>query len=145
MSKLRLIFLIILIPIVFFQCSDNHPVPDVYVRVELLLDLPQYQELNIPTNSIYIPNEGYNGIIVTNVQGSGFSGQEYAAYDATCTYDPEVSGAIVEEHDYSGTCKVCGSKFNLLLNAVESGPAGLPLKEYTVKYNPNQRLLIITN
>jgi Rieske Fe-S protein len=145
MSKLRLFFVIILLPLGFFQCSDEHPVPDVYVYFEIRLDLPQYQDLMIPTNSVYIPNEGYNGIIVTNIEGIVGSGESYAAYDATCTYDPEVPGAVVEENDYFGTCKVCGSKFNLVYNNVESGPAGLPLKKYTARYNPNQNLLIITN
>ncbi len=145
MSKLRLFFIIILLSICFFQCSDDNPVPEVYVHVELYLDLPQYQDLAIPTNSIYIPNEGYNGIIVTNVAGYGIGGESYAAYDATCTYDPEVSGAVVEEQDQIGTCKVCGSKYNLIFGSVDTGPAGFPLKEYNVRYNPNQRLLIITN
>ena len=88
MSKLRLFFLIILIPIGFFQCSDEHPVPDVYVYVEVHLTLPQNQDLLVPGNSIYIRDAGVSGIIVTNLPDG-----DYAAYDATCTYDPEVSGS----------------------------------------------------
>lgn len=144
MSKLRLFFLIILIPIGFFQCSDDHPVPDVYVYEEVHLTLPQNQDLLTPANSIKI-NGGYNGIIVTNVEGIDISGEIYAAYDATCTYDSEVSGAVVEENDIFATCPICGSKYNLLYGSVESGPTGLALKKYTARYNQTQKIIIITN
>ncbi len=145
MSKLRLFFIILFVPLGFFQCSDEHPVPEVYVNFVINLDLPQYQDLFIPANSVYIPNEGYNGIIVTNVAGNSIDGESYAAYEATCTYDPEVAGAVVEEEDQIGTCAICGSKYNLIFGSVDTGPAGLPLKEYNVRYNPNQKSLIITN
>ncbi len=144
MSKLRLIFLIILIPIVFFQCDDDHPVPDVYVYERIDLNLPQYIELQTPGNSIKI-NGGYNGIIVTNVEGIDISGEIYAAYDATCTYDPEVSDVVIDKSNIFASCHTCDSRYNLLYGSVESGPAGLALKKYTTRYNPNQHLLIISN
>ena len=42
---------------------------DVYYEINL--NLPQYSQLNFISNSVYVPNVGNGGIIVTN-SGSGF-------------------------------------------------------------------------
>ncbi|MDF1551349.1 MAG: hypothetical protein P1P88_26240 [Bacteroidales bacterium] len=141
MSKLRLIFLIILIPTAFFRCSTESPIPEVYVNFILILD--HHQVLNVPGNSIFIPTEGYRGLIVTH----GFDEQDkYYAYDAACTYDPEIQGATIEIDGISAVCPICGSKFSLMLNGyVENGPASLSLKTYVVNYNQNTHELVIHN
>ena len=46
------------------------------VNYEVNLNLPQYNQLNFISNSVYIPNIGNGGIIVTN------SGTGYLAWDA---------------------------------------------------------------
>lgn len=141
MSKLRLIFLIILIPTAFFRCSTESPIPEVYVNFIIQLNNPLFLDLNANGNSVYIPNEGYRGIIVTRAELDKF-----IAYDAACTYDPENSEAIVEINGISGICKVCGSTYSLVLDGyVEKGPSGLPLKTYVVNYNPNTNELVIHN
>ena len=47
------------------------------VNYEVNLNLPQYNQLNFISNSVYIPNIGNGGIIVTN------SGTGYLAWDAS--------------------------------------------------------------
>jgi hypothetical protein len=143
MSKLRLIFLIILIPIIFFECEQNNPVPNVYVNLILELNNPTFNALNSIGNSIIIPNEGNKGIIITRTNFETFS-----AYDATCTYDPNHTwGKVVP--DITGVFAVdtvCGSKFHLFLDgAVAEGPASIPLKMYVANYNPNTNTLFIHN
>ena len=142
MSKIRLIFLIILIQTGFFHCSTDYPIPEVYVNFIVQLTSPGYQDLTVPGNSVIIPNEGNKGIIVTRINT-----EEFAAYDATCTYDPEVSNGVVEIKEASlGVCKSCGSTFFLMFTgSVESGPAGLPLKSYVVEYNQSAQTLLIHN
>jgi Rieske Fe-S protein len=141
MSKLRLFFLIILIPISFFQCNTDNPIPEVYVNFNLDMNSPLYIDLNSVGNSVYIPNEGNKGLIVTHVNID-----EYVAYDATCTYDPQDPHGRVEIQGISAVDTKCGSKFSLMLNGyVEEGPATLPLKMYTVSYNPNLNILHIHN
>jgi hypothetical protein len=145
MSKLRLFFLIILLPIVFFRCETNNPVPQVPVNFIIELNSPLYNVLNSPGSSIIIPNEGYknHGVIVTRVNFD-----EFAAYDATCTYDPEDAWGRVEL-DASGIFafdKICNSKFNLLYDgSVMNGPATVPLKMYNVDYNPNMNSIVVHN
>ncbi len=143
MSKLRLIFLIILIPIAFFECEKNNPVPDVYVYFEISLYNPLYQALRVPLSPVVIPNEGNKGIIVIQTED-----QAFVAYDATCTYDPSGKwGKVVP--DATGIFAkdtVCGSKFSLFYDGnVYEGPAKFPLKMYVVDYNPNKQTLLIHN
>jgi len=143
MSKLRLFFLIILIPVLFFECEQNNPVPNVPVNIELQLNNPVYNELNVPGNSIIIPEEGNKGIIVTRIDMNKFS-----AYDMTCTYDPnDAWGRVVpDETGVFAVDTVCGSKFHLLFDGmVETGPASIPLKMYVADFNSYTNTLRIHN
>jgi len=145
MSKLRLFFLIILLPFIFFRCETNNPVPEVYVNFIIELNSPIYISLNSVGNSIIIPNEGYKerGVIITRADFDRF-----IAYDATCTYDPEDEWGRVEidETGVFAFDKNCHSKFSLLLEGtVMQGPASIPLKLYTVDYNQNMNTLIVHN
>jgi len=145
MSKLRLFFLIILLPMIFFGCETNNPVPEVYVNFMIELNSPLYNSLNSVGSSIIVPNEGYKerGVIITRADFDKF-----VAYDATCTYDPQDAWGRVEI-DKTGIIafdKNCQSKFSLLLDgSVMQGPASIPLKMYTVVYNPNVNTLVIHN
>ena len=143
MSKLRLNFLIILIITSFFQCKNDNPVPEVYVNFTIELANPLYQPLLNVANAVYIENAGNKGIIVIQTDVDQFS-----AYDATCTYDPENGwGRVeVETNGIFATDKECGSQFSLMMNgAINKGPAKYPLQPYAVDYNPNLRTLHIHN
>jgi len=143
MSKLRLKFLIILIIPLFFQCETNSPVPQVYVNFTIELSNPLYQSLLNVANAVYIENAGYKGIIVIQTDIDKF-----AAYDATCTYDPEHEwGRVeIEPNGIYAYDKECGSQFSLMMNgAINKGPATYPLQPYVVTYNPNMRTIHIHN
>jgi hypothetical protein len=145
MSKLRLFFLIILIPVFFFRCETNNPVPDVYVYIYLELNNPLYSALNLVGGSIIVPNEGYKdrGVIIIRADF-----ERFIAYDATCTYDPEDEWGRVEidETGIVAFDKVCNSKYSLLMDgSVMEGPASIPLKIYNVEYNQNMQTLTVYN
>jgi nitrite reductase/ring-hydroxylating ferredoxin subunit len=59
------------------SCSGNNNNPncnfllDVGVNISINLNLPQYSQLNFISNSVYVPDAGNKGIIVTNT-GTGF-------------------------------------------------------------------------
>jgi hypothetical protein len=143
MSKLRLIFLIILIPLFFFECEQNSPVPNVNVNFIIELNNPVYSSLNAVGNSTIILHEGYKGIIVTRVDQQVFS-----AYDMTCTYDPndEWGRVVPDKSGVFAVDTVCGSSFHLLVNGmVDKGPASIPLKMYAADYNSYSNTLHIHN
>ncbi len=141
MSNFRLFFAILLIIFGFAKCETETPVPEVYVNFSADLNSPIYNALNSVGNSVYIPHQGYKGIIITRVNIN-----EFKAYDASCTYNPNDAKSIVEIEEIYGVCKSCGSKFNLILGGyVEKAPATLALKKYTVKFNQTAQTLYIYN
>lgn len=148
MIKLRIILISLVAPLVIFQCNSDHPVPEVYVNFIMELNNPTFIDLNTPGNSFFYENEGYHGIIVTNVGvGSSFNNEPFRAYEATCTYDPDNSNSIIDIVDLMfGECRNCGSRFSLMIDGfVEKGPAGLPLKTYSTSYNQIANTLHIHN
>jgi len=143
MSKIKLIFLSFILIVSFSTCKNQSPVPEVYVNFIIYLDWPTLLPLSPVGGSVYIPNEGNKGIIVTQ-----HNYKEYSAYDATCTFDPQHEWGRVQIESSTVFAKdtVCGSQFSLVLNgSVTQGPAGISLKEYTVDYNPNEGSLHIHN
>ena len=142
MSKIILIFLSLFLIGTFSACENQNPVPQVYVNFIIYIN-PSYLPLSAVGGSVYIPHEGNKGIIVIQ---SSF--EEFLAYDATCTYDPEHEWGRVQIESSTIFAKdtVCGSQFTLVLGGiVTNGPASIPLMQYTVDYNPNLGSLHIHN
>ena len=73
----------IMLCIFLWSCSERNNYNDncnfllnVGVNVSLNLNLAQYNQLNFPTNPVYVPGPGNGGIIVNN------TGTGYIAFDA---------------------------------------------------------------
>ena len=111
---------------------------DLDIYYEVNLNLPQYNDLNFISNSVYIPNVGNGGIIIVN------SGTGYLAWDAA---DPnhtnlpcstliisglEATSGCAEQNTYS---LITGQSIGVALNC--------SLKPYRVESNNN--ILIITS
>ena len=77
MKKISIILTFIVLTI--FTCkkdeisSNCRYLANIEVNYEINLNLPQYNQLNFISNSVYIPNIGNGGVIVTN-SGTGFLG-----------------------------------------------------------------------
>lgn len=141
MLNFRLFFAIILIFFGFSKCTTETPVPEVRVNFVIDLNNPLFNDINAVGNSVYVPNRGYKGIIITRTDIDKF-----IAYDAACTYNPNNPKALVEIDGIQGICSACGSKYSLLLMGyVEEGPATTALKNYHVKFNMTMNTLYIFN
>jgi len=125
-------------------CSDNSTTNpncrfllDVGVNVSINLSLPQYSQLEFPGNSVYIPNAGNGGIIVTNA-GSGFF-----AWDAS---DPNHTPNTCSSLEISGLEGTCGcedkNKYSLVNGQPLENPS-LPcgLKNYRIEQSGNTLLV----
>jgi len=128
--------------LLFYMASckkNNDRVPTVAVDEYLNLNLPEYFNLNAINNWVYYNYAGNKGLIVIRK-----SQTEFAAYERTCTFDPNVSSAIVEgiENDIFAIDSVCGSKFSLLDGSIVNGPAGQPLLQYRTQLLSNNILHI---
>lgn len=102
---MKKLFFYFLIGIFFTSCSKNSAnrncnfLLDVGVNLNINLNLPQYSQLNFISNSVYVPNAGNKGIIVTN------TGTGYAAWDAS---DPNHVPNSCSTLSIEGVEGVCG-------------------------------------
>ena len=108
------------------------------VNVSVNMNLPEYNQLQFTSNSVYIANQGNKGVIVINV-GSGFR-----AWDAA---DPNHEQSACSLLTITGANAVCGCVDANTYSLFTGGPIGkqLPcgLKEYRVNVSGNS--LHITN
>ena len=106
------------------------------VFYEVNLNLPQYSQLNFISNSVYIPNVGNGGIIVTN-SGSGF-----LAWDAADPNHVNVPCAVLSISGLEATSS-CAQQNTYSLITGQSLGVALPcaLKPYRVEQSGNILLL----
>jgi nitrite reductase/ring-hydroxylating ferredoxin subunit len=72
---------------------------------------------------------GYAGVLVTN---SIFGG--YKAFDIACPNETRTDAVVEIDEDNNAVCKVCGSKYEVILNygsgVCIGGPSKHPLRQY---------------
>jgi len=136
MKVLALLLFSILVGITACKNTDTNAdyVPNVPVRVDVILTNIEAQPLNIFPNYIYLKG-GYKGIMLYKTQAG-----EYIAFDRCCSYRPMDTCAKVSVHSSNlylvDPC--CKSQFDFEGN-VTIGPAFRPLRYYSVTYlAPNQ-------
>ncbi|MGF1556615.1 hypothetical protein [Paucihalobacter sp.] len=140
-------FLVLVFSILLVGCSDDDRINNcnlllnVGVNISINLDLPQYSQLQFISNSVYIPNQGNGGVIVTNV-GTGLR-----AWDAS---DPNVqpSQCSVLQIDGSEAVSSCteANRYSLFTGQ-PLGATDLQcgLKEYRVSESGTNSYLITNN
>ena len=137
MKKVKIIFIFF----VFYLCcgDSNNYIQNVYVDVEIDLSLPQFSELNIVGNNIFIEG-GNKGIIIYR-----HSNYEYKIYDRNCSFEPNLECSYIDSvNSIIALCGCCTSAFLLDQNgSAANSPAVLPLKQYN--YTLNNTLLHIFN
>ena len=106
--------------------DDSSCIYPVYVNLFIDLNLPQFSDLQVAGNSIFIEG-GIEGIIIYHVIGN-----DYKVYDRSCSYEPSLSCSQIDSVN-SGIafCGCCPSAF-LISNTGQpvNSPALLPLKSY---------------
>ena len=120
--------------LVFFSCNNQDEyIQNVYVDIDIDLNLPEYSELSINGNAIFIEG-GVEGIIIYHGIGD-----EYKVYDRNCSYEPSLNCSIIDSVN-SGIayCGCCTSVF-LISNSGEpiNAPALLALKSYNWSLHNN--------
>jgi len=126
-----------------FSCSDTDSDPrcnfllDIKVVHEINLNLPQYNDLNFISNSVYISNIGNGGVIVIN------SGTGFLAWDAADPNIPfgECSILSINGIEAQNTCYE--NKYSLITGQSIKTQLTCPLKTYRAEQNGGS--LIITS
>ena len=123
---------LLVIMAVFFSCKKNtDQIAPAQVDFYVYLTQPDFQTLNTVGNYVYVTG-GVKGIIVYHKNID-----EFNAFERSCPYDPNVTGAIVSV-DSSGLGLVdyhCGSRYNILDGSIVSGPTSYPLRLYYCEYD----------
>tara|TARA_B110000459_G_scaffold35785_1_gene38067 strand:+ start:130 stop:546 length:417 start_codon:yes stop_codon:yes gene_type:complete len=136
---MKLAFYILISLFFFSTCNtkDNY-IQDVYVNINLDLNLPEYSDLQVSGNSIFIEG-GVEGVIIYHGLGN-----DYKVYDRNCSYEPSLSCSKIDSIDAGiAYCGCCTSAFLLSNNAnAINSPALLPLKSYNWSLGNNNILRI---
>lgn len=95
--------------------------------IQINLNLPEYIALKTDGGSKTIDG-GVRGIILYHQ-----SGNNYIAYEANCSYQPNSACATVEVHVSTlyMFCACCSSNFDLGTGYPTGGPAWRPLRRYS--------------
>ena len=137
----QLLFLFIIM-CTFLTCSDSDSDPncnflfDTKVAHELNMNLPQYNDLNFISNSVYVPNIGNGGVIVTN-SGTGFLAWDAA--DPNHTFS-QCSILSIEGLEASCNCPD-GNKYSLITGQSLETQLNCALKTYRVEQNGSSLLV----
>ena len=109
-------------------------IQEVYVNINIDLNLPEFSDLQVSGNSIFIEG-GVEGIIIYHGVGN-----DYKVYDRNCSYEPSLSCSQIDSVNAGfAYCGCCPSMFSLEEDGVtRNGPALLPLKEYYWTLNGSQ-------
>ena len=123
----------------FLTCTDEYlnPIPSRRVYVEVDLKYRDYILNSLVSYKIFTPKNtingkeftGYAGVLVTN---SIFG--NYRAFDIACPNEVRADAVVEIDADNNAVCKVCGSKYEVILNygsgGCIAGPSKYPLRQY---------------
>ena len=124
---MKSILYILSVSLLIASCNSKEDyIAEVYVNILIDLSLPEYSDLQLPGNFIFIEG-GVEGIIIYHGVGD-----DYKVYDRNCTYEPYLACSVIDSvNAVLASCGCCTSVFLLDQDgAVANSPALLPLKEY---------------
>jgi hypothetical protein len=126
-ASMKLSIYILGISLLIASCnSKDDYIAEVYVNILIDLSLPEYSDLQVSGNSIFIEG-GVEGIIIYHGIGD-----DYKVYDRNCSYEPSRACSHIDSVNAGvAYCGCCSSAFLLAQDgAVANSPALLPLKKY---------------
>lgn len=129
-------FLMLLL--VFNSCStndddrtDNPYLTDLSFRLNLNLNLPEYNNLKFPGNSYSTYSTGINGVVIYNVNNTQFTAFELS--------DPNHSLSNCSSLRVQGVIATCdcddGNSYNILTGELTNGTGQYSMKPYRIRKN----------
>lgn len=146
-TKIKILTSIIAM-LLFSFCKKTNTVQDNVpyqpVNVVIYPNDPLYFKIQVVGGWVYV-NGGVNGIIVYRQSQTGAN--DFIAIERTSTYLPNDAGAKVKVQSDNFTLKdtVSNSTWQINNGAVLTGPASLPLRQYSAIYDNGTGALNIRN
>lgn len=113
-------------------------IPDVRISREINIRQPAYSDLSQPGGYVYLPNEGYRGILVLQSYQ-----QEYYAFDRACPTAPDEDCGELTVHRsrlfigcgqyQDSTWEPCTPNQYNLDGSIKSGPSDQRPKSYQIR------------
>lgn len=137
---MKKIFLFLLLPLVF-ACdkedtrNDNNPnLIDPIINLTLNLNLPQYNGLNFPGNSVVLTQQGIKGIVIYNVNNT-----TYNAFELTDPNHPpnDCSRMILDGVIASCPCDTDANEYNIVSGLHTTNEGLYPMQPYFVTRTGN--------
>ena len=128
-ASMKLSLYILSISLLLASCHSKNGkckyIEEVYVDILMNLNAPEYSDLQVSGNSIFIEG-GVEGIMIYHGVGD-----YYKVYDRNCSYEPSLNCSVIDSIS-SGIayCGCCNSVFSLENGDILNSPALLPLKNY---------------
>lgn len=141
----RFLVLTVLFATTLCACSgDDGPIranpnlPNINVNLTLDLNLPQYNPLNFPGNSLTTSLQGIRGIVIYNIDNS-----QYTAFELACPNTPVSDCSRMTIEGITATCPCNGNQYNIITGQITEGEGQYSMLPYRITRNGN--VLEITN
>lgn len=140
--------LLLLITLLFLGCKNNDDdgnnnqnpfLNPPIVNLNLNLNLPEYNSLKFPGNSVIISQQGIKGIIIYNVNNS-----LYTAFDLT---DPNHTPNNCSRMEIEGVQATCpcddGNTYDIITGQNPNNSQAFPMLQYRIRRSGDN--IIVTN
>ena len=133
LPKIRFFLIISALILLFTQCNkdtEENPVEPTYVNFTLYLNDPEFQNLKIVGNHMFVRQGGADVVIYRATL------EDFYVYDRLCTH--EASQACLVQNDSNSVmviCDCCSSRYILTDGSVFQSPAIHPLRAYSATYD----------
>ncbi|WP_081208597.1 Rieske (2Fe-2S) protein [Salegentibacter sediminis] len=112
---------------------NNPNLPDLNFRLQLNLDLPEYNNLQYPGNSYSTYSNGIRGIVVYNINNS-----QYTAFELSDPNHPPNNCSAMQVTGITAKCP-CedGNEYNIVTGELTAGEGQYSLKPYRIERRGN--------
>ncbi|HSP12175.1 MAG TPA: hypothetical protein VLO29_06590 [Salegentibacter sp.] len=126
--------------VLFTACStddnnriNNPNLPDLNFRLQLNLDLPEYNNLQYPGNSYSTYMEGIKGIVVYNINNS-----QYTAFELSDPNHPPNNCSAMQVTGITAKCQCDdANEYNIVTGELTAGEGEYTMKPYRIERNGN--------
>lgn len=112
---------------------NNPNLPDLNFRLQLNLNLPEYNNLQFPGNSFATYNDGIRGIVIYNIDNT-----QYTAFELSDPNHPPSDCSAMEVDGIIAKCN-CedGNEYNIVTGELSEGEGQYSLKPYRIERRGN--------
>jgi len=131
-SKIQFFLVFSAFIFLFTQCekdSEENPVDPTYVNFTIYLNDPEFQDLKIVGNYMFIRQGGADVVVYRATL------DDFYVYDRLCTHEADQSCLVQRDtNSVVVNCPCCDSKYILVDGSVLDPPAIHPLRPYNATY-----------